>query len=117
MGSGLASMRPDSADVKCLHAQVGDELVRGGNKIASQVLRDLEDQGIPIDGTDECCDNCNVCVPLEQARWRLDKCKNTAGKRLGRQRKEAAAIHGHTNTAHKTEPDSEPAAITSANPV
>lgn len=88
MGAGLASMRPDSADVKCLHAQVGDELIRGGgNAIAQQVLRDIEDQGIRVDGTDECCDNCDVKVPLEEARWRLKKCKNSAGKRLSRQRK------------------------------
>merc|ERR1712012_663080 len=96
-------MRPDSADVKCLHAQVGDELVRGGNHIARQVLRDIEDQGVPVNGTDECCDNCNVSVPLEQARWRLNKCKNTAGKRLSRQHKTAAGTHSHTNDVNKTE--------------
>ncbi|CAE8696003.1 unnamed protein product [Polarella glacialis] len=89
MGAGLASMRPDAkADVKCLHAQVGDELIRGGNNlIAQQTPRDIEEQGISVDGTDDCCDNCNLQVPLEDARWRLGKCKNTAGKRLSRQRK------------------------------
>uniref|UniRef100_A0A7S4SSG3 DUF501 domain-containing protein n=1 Tax=Alexandrium monilatum TaxID=311494 RepID=A0A7S4SSG3_9DINO len=91
MGAGLASMRPDSKDVKCLHAQVADELVRGGgNLIALQALRDIEDQGILPEGTDECCDNCDVHVPLEQARWRLHTCKNSAGKRLGRSRKGGA---------------------------
>lgn len=89
LGAGLASMRQGSADVKCLHAQVADELVRGGgNAIALQALKDIEDQGIPATGTDECCDNCNVHVPLEQVRWRLRSCKNSAGKRLSRQRKE-----------------------------
>mmetsp|Transcript_67984 Transcript_67984/g.188276 ORF Transcript_67984/g.188276 Transcript_67984/m.188276 type:complete len:331 (+) Transcript_67984:76-1068(+) len=88
MGAGLASMRPDSADVKCLHAQVADELVRaGGNSIAQQALRDIEDQGVRIDGTEECCDNCDMRIPLEQARWRLNSCKNSAGKRLSRHRK------------------------------
>lgn len=88
MGAGLASMRPDSKDVKCLHAQVADELVRGGgNLIAMQALRDIEDEGVPVLGTDQCCDNCDMNVPLEQARWRLHSCKNSAGKRLSRSRK------------------------------
>lgn len=87
MGAGLASMSMDSQDVKCLHAHVADELLRRGqNPIGQQALKDIEDQGIPTDGTDQCCDNCNVHLPLEEARWRLQKCKNTAGKRLSRQR-------------------------------
>lgn len=93
MRSGLASLRPEAKpDVKCLHAQVADELVRGGNNvIAQQVLKDIEDQGVPVNGSRECCDNCDVKTPLEFARWRLDKCKNNVGKRLSRARKHAAA--------------------------
>lgn len=93
MRSGLASLRPEARpDVKCFHAQVADELVRDGtNRIAQQVLRDIEDQGVPINGSEECCDNCDVGVPLEFARWRLQKCKNNVGKRLSRGRKQAAA--------------------------
>merc|ERR1712151_24821 len=89
MRSGLASLRPEAKpDVKCLHAQVADELVRdGGNPIAQQVLRDIEDQGVPVDGSEECCDNCNVAVPLPLARWQLTRCKNNVGKRLSRGRK------------------------------
>jgi len=92
MRSGLASLRPEAKpDVKCLHAQVADELVRnGGNRIAQQALRDIEDQGVPIHGSEECCDNCDVRVPLSMARWRLDKCKNNVGKRLSRGRKQAS---------------------------
>lgn len=93
MRSGLASLRPEAKpDVKCLHAQVADELCRSGdNHIAQQTLRDLEDQGVPIHGSDECCDNCNVHIPLTMARWRLDTCKNNVGKRLSRARKQASA--------------------------
>lgn len=93
MRSGLASLRPEAKpDVKCLHAQVADELIRdGSNKIAQRVLRDIEDQGTPIHGSDECCDNCNVQLPLDFARWRLKKCKNNVGKRLSRDRKQAAS--------------------------
>lgn len=109
MGAGLASMSPGSRDVKCLHAQVADELVRGGqNPIAQQTLRDIEEAGTQIDGTEECRDNCDVGVPLEQARWRLQKCKNNVGKRLSRGRRGAA---GHrvrmTPTLHPTEEECE----------
>lgn len=98
MRSGLASLRPEAKpDVKCLHAQVADELVRdGNNKIAQQVLKDIEDQGIPVYGSDECCDNCNVGLPLEFSRWRLHKCKNNVGKRLSRGRKQEAASRAGT---------------------
>eukprot|EP00747_Dinoflagellata_sp_TGD_P013568 gnl/TRDRNA2_/TRDRNA2_122675_c0_seq1.p1 gnl/TRDRNA2_/TRDRNA2_122675_c0~~gnl/TRDRNA2_/TRDRNA2_122675_c0_seq1.p1 ORF type:complete len:106 (+),score=19.59 gnl/TRDRNA2_/TRDRNA2_122675_c0_seq1:181-498(+) len=76
-------MRPDLSDVKCLHAQLADQLIRsGGNPIAEQVLKDLEGMGIRVDGTDECCDHCNLNVTLEEARWTLTKCKNKAGMRL-----------------------------------
>eukprot|EP00444_Apocalathium_aciculiferum_P027896 CAMPEP_0183438836 /NCGR_PEP_ID=MMETSP0370-20130417/77635_1 /TAXON_ID=268820 /ORGANISM="Peridinium aciculiferum, Strain PAER-2" /LENGTH=254 /DNA_ID=CAMNT_0025627151 /DNA_START=215 /DNA_END=979 /DNA_ORIENTATION=- len=93
MRSGLASLRPEARpDVKCLHAQVADELVRGGdNPIAKQVLRDIEDQGVLIHGSEECCDNCDVRVALPLARWKLDRCKNNVGKRLSRGRKQAAS--------------------------
>merc|ERR1712032_1312333 len=93
MRSGLASLRPEAKpDVKCLHAQVADELVRdGGNLIAQQVLRDIEDQGVSVRGSEECCDNCDINVPLARARWQLDKCKNNVGKRLSRGRKQASA--------------------------
>jgi len=91
MGSGLASMRPDSKDVKCLHANTADELCRNGdNLIAQQTLRDIEALGIPVNGNDECCDNCNLDVPLERSRWRMERCKNGVGKRLSRGRKHAA---------------------------
>lgn len=93
MRSGLASLRPEAKpDVKCLHAQLADELLRnGGNRIAQQVLRDIEDQGTPHLGSEECCDNCNVMLPLELARWRLEKCKNNVGRRLGRAKKTSAS--------------------------
>merc|ERR1712187_547155 len=91
--SGLASLRPEAKpDVKCLHAQLADELVRGGgNVIAQQVMRDIEDMGVSTQGSDECCDNCNVGMPLAMARCLLEKCKNSAGKRLSRGRKQQAA--------------------------
>ena len=35
----------------------------------------------------DCCDHCDLGVPLEQARWRLTKLKNKAGMRLSRERR------------------------------
>jgi hypothetical protein len=46
--------------VKCLHAQLGDRLVRGeqANPVGGVVLRRLEELGVPVAGTDECWREC-----------------------------------------------------------
>lgn len=89
MDTGIANMRFDAncSDVKCLHAHVGDELSRGGNAIGRQVLKDLEAAGVEIEGTDQCCDHCNVKMPLSEARWTLQLAKNKLGQRLRRARR------------------------------
>eukprot|EP00434_Breviolum_minutum_P040587 symbB.v1.2.036067.t1/scaffold5008.1/size31855/1 len=89
METGIASMRFDAncSDVKCLHAQVADELSRGGNAIGRQVLRDLAEAGVEIEGSDQCCDHCNVHLPLSDARWTLNLAKNKLGQRLRRARR------------------------------
>lgn len=85
MDAGLCSVRRDAVpDVKCLHAQVADELVRGDNLIAQQALRDIEELGFRADGGAECCDHCDVRVPLGQGRWQFSSCKNSLGKKLSR---------------------------------
>jgi len=86
LSMGIATMRPSSTDVKCLHAQVGDELVRGANAIGKQVLADLEARGVDVTGNDRCCDHCNVHVALEDARWTMESAKNTLGQRLRRRK-------------------------------
>jgi len=46
--------------VKCLHAHVGDYLVRGAfaNPVGDLVLRRLQDQGVQINGTETCWREC-----------------------------------------------------------
>lgn len=46
--------------VKCLHAHLGDRLVRGAdaNPIGEMVLRRLRREGAPAEGTDECWREC-----------------------------------------------------------
>ena len=86
MTTGLANMRftANSSDVKCLHAQVADELARGNNTIGRQVLMDLAESGVEVEGNDYCCDFCNISQPLEQSRWAFDHAKNKLRGRLNR---------------------------------
>lgn len=94
MDTGIANMRFDAncSDVKCLHAHVGDELSRGGNAIGRQVLEDLVTAGVEIEGTDQCCDHCNVKMPLSEARWTLQLAKNKLGQRLRRARRREGVL-------------------------
>lgn len=87
METGIAQMRLDATDVKCLHAQVADELTRGGNAIGRQVLRDLEARGVEVCGSATCCDHCDVTIPLEEARWSFQGGKNKLGQRLRKLRR------------------------------
>lgn len=82
MGTGLTAMRLNSTDVKCLHAHVADELVRGGNAIGQQVLQDLKADGVSVCGTAECCDHCNVSKPLTEARWTFKGTKKKLSRRV-----------------------------------
>eukprot|EP00438_Fugacium_kawagutii_P004189 Skav215921 [mRNA] locus=scaffold226:210937:213684:+ [translate_table: standard] len=78
MNTGVASMRFDAncSDVKCLHAQV---------------LEDLAAAGVEIEGSEHCCDHCNVNLPLSDARWTLQLAKNKLGQRLRRARRREAS--------------------------
>merc|ERR1711972_661311 len=82
MGTGLAGMRLNSTDVKCLHAQVADELTRGGNPIGRQTLSDLGARGVDVAGTDACREHCDVSLPLGAARWTFRSGNNKLGQRL-----------------------------------
>lgn len=69
--SDLVGQQPGATDtVKCIHAHVADELVRaGGNPVALDALGQLEADGVPLRGSDTCCDHCNVSVGLDAGRW------------------------------------------------
>lgn len=51
--SGLIGISENKFDdVKCLHAQLGDELMRGSNEIGKEVRRHLELRGVDVTGND-----------------------------------------------------------------
>eukprot|EP00933_Yihiella_yeosuensis_P053072 TRINITY_DN51244_c0_g1_i1.p1 TRINITY_DN51244_c0_g1~~TRINITY_DN51244_c0_g1_i1.p1 ORF type:complete len:307 (+),score=41.08 TRINITY_DN51244_c0_g1_i1:2-922(+) len=82
LGRGLAQMRQDSSDVKCLHAQVADQLTRTGNMIGQQVLDDLEDHGAAVMGCETCRDCCDVEIPVQSSRWNFDSEKQAFHKKM-----------------------------------
>jgi len=50
-----------AAEVKCLHAHLGDYLMRGDiNPIGPLVVEDLAGQGVNVSGTDQCWKECDV---------------------------------------------------------
>ena len=87
MSAGLANVKfsANSSDVKCLHAQVADELSRGSNMIGRQVLIDLAERGVQVEGTEKCCDFCNVSKPLDQSQWTFGHAKSNLRRRVRRQ--------------------------------
>lgn len=87
MESGLATMKLNTTDVKCLHAHVADELTRGNNAFGRRVLQDLEKLGVEIHGTQSCCDHCNVGRPLHDTSWDLRAYKTKLGQQLRKERK------------------------------
>ena len=87
MSAGLANVKfsVNSTDVNCLRAQVADELSRGSNVIGRQVLIDLTEMGVQVEGTAKCCDFCNVSKPLDQSQWTFGHAKNKLRTRVRRQ--------------------------------
>lgn len=89
-GLDLDPERKKPMALRCLHAQVADEFVRGGNIIAQEVLRDLEEQGVPIDGHDDCCAHCDMKVPMDEVAWKYNSHKWSMRMRLRKQRQREA---------------------------
>lgn len=73
MTSGIAGLSRDKLhDLKCLHAQVADELLSGDNALGKAILRGLEDRGVDLGGTDVCHHQCSGC----QDGWSYTPVKN-----------------------------------------
>eukprot|EP01041_Mallomonas_annulata_P008213 gene8213-16887_t len=91
--SGLIGITPDKVDdVKCLHAQVADTLLRGrgseGNAIGARALDILEQQrGVDPRGCDGCKQQCDVSVPKGEAEWWYMPGKNKARLTATRERR------------------------------
>jgi Protein of unknown function (DUF501) len=52
MESGIIGCTPGKLQVKCLHAHVADQLLRGTNEIGALTMKRLEADGIDTKGCD-----------------------------------------------------------------
>lgn len=95
--SGIAGMSPTKLDdVKCLHAQVSDYLLRGGsNTIGEAVLDQLEQLGVDPAGSSFCREQCDVASPETTDTWRYVPAKNKQGLRQRRNRRRADQARVH----------------------
>ena len=69
-------------DVKCLHAQLADELLSRDNAVGKAVLDGLEARGVDPSGSDVCGEQCSGCVD----GWRYTPRKNKQKLRTTRAR-------------------------------
>ena len=69
---GVSLIKQDQDRVKCLHAHVGDTLVRGrdSNPIGELVMARLQQLGVPLDGTDDCW---KLCTGEPKRRGRAER--------------------------------------------
>jgi len=79
LDSGIAGQTRGKQDVKCLHAQAADYLCRNrDNAIGGLVLAELGRRGVDVRGNSQCCNQCDLATPLEDARrgWWYEPRKN-----------------------------------------
>lgn len=94
MASGLAGMSPSKVDdVKCLHAQLGDWLLRGTSPIGAEVAAQLEGRGVSLGGCEGCHEQCNVRSQETAATWFYQSPKNRSGLRQRAARRSAEKAH------------------------
>ena len=78
--SGIAGQTRTKTDIKCVHAQLGDHLCRSAsNGVAAELLRRLEEERkIDVKGDCECCNQCDLSVPVSVAKtkWWYEPNKN-----------------------------------------
>jgi len=73
--SGLASVT-NNEDVKCLHAQAADFLLRGQNQIGAEVLRRLDEAGISSSGSASCWQQCDLGHVPDETSFSYTSIKN-----------------------------------------
>ena len=87
--SGIIGVTPTKVDdVKCLHAHLGDYLIRGENKIGELVSKTLEEEmNVDINGCEHCYQQCSSEIKKEESQfWYMSK-KNKEKLRAARDRK------------------------------
>jgi len=96
--SGIAGQTRTKVDLKCVHAQLADHLCRShSNGLAADLLKRLEDRGVPVRGDDSCHMQCNCNIPEHVARsqWWYEPAKNKwklRKKQNRRKQKRAAGL-------------------------
>jgi hypothetical protein len=83
MNSGILGVS-NINDVKCLHAHVADHLLRGNNKIGEMTLNTLKNNGVDINGCDNCHQQCNAKHKINDSSWFYVPSKNKLGLRLSK---------------------------------
>ena len=83
LDSGITGLTPSKLDdVKCLHAQLADELLSRDNAVGKKVLEGLEARGVDASGSDVCGEQCAGC----SGGWRYTPRKNKQKLRATRAR-------------------------------
>lgn len=83
MNSGIIGVSTIN-DVKCLHAHTADYLLRGNNKIGEMTLNSLKDNGVDINGCDNCHEQCSIQHNINDSSWFYIPLKNKSGLRLSK---------------------------------
>jgi len=96
--SGIIGVTPTKVDdIKCIHAQVADFLLRGNNEIGRKSLEYLEkERGVDIRGCNTCSQQCNLSIKpnKESQHWYMpakNKQRLRASKERRKQHKAAVA--------------------------
>ena len=80
MDSGIAGMSPTKLDdVKCLHAQLADYILRGYNEqsVGAEVRTALEEErGVSLGGCSNCHEQCDWRTPETETSWKYQAQKN-----------------------------------------
>ena len=83
LDSGITGLTPSKLDdVKCLHAQLADELLSRDNDVGKAVLDGLAARGVDPSGSEKCGEQCSGCVD----GWRYTPRKNKQKLRATRAR-------------------------------
>ena len=89
INSGIIGVTPNKVDdVKCLHAHLGDYLLRGENQIGELVIKTLEEQkDIDVSGCENCYQQCSSMISKEESQFWYMSRKNKEKLRATRDRK------------------------------
>ncbi len=95
INSGIIGVTPNKVDdVKCLHAHLGDYLLRGENEIGELIVKMLNEKNVDINGCDNCWQQCSANISKDESEWWYMSRKNKEKLRTTRDRKREKRING-----------------------